>query len=187
VKIHDTALKHGIDPEDIMRAAAWPLWIEDLDDDSPARQLRLGFDTQGRLLETVVLIFDSGNELVIHAMTKDIVDELTAKHVKLSIGGSVHPLDPVGRLLFNVLAMVAEFESDLIRARTREGMQVAKAKGRLRGKQAKLSMLQQRHLIELHSAATHSTTELAELFNVARSTIYRTLERQNRTARSGRH
>jgi hypothetical protein len=32
--------------------------------------------------------------------------------VKLSIGGSVHdPTDPVGRLLFNVLAMVAEFES----------------------------------------------------------------------------
>jgi DNA invertase Pin-like site-specific DNA recombinase len=35
--------------------------------------------------------------------------------------------------LFNVLAMVAEFESDLIRLRTREGMKVAKAKGRLRG------------------------------------------------------
>jgi putative transposase len=45
----------------------------------------------------------------------------------------------VGRLLFNVLAMVAEFEADLIRARTREGMKVAKAKGRLRGKQPKLS------------------------------------------------
>ncbi len=118
---------------------------------------------------------------------KDIVDELTAKHVKLSIGGSVHdPLDPVGRLLFNVLAMVAEFESDLIRARTREGMQVAKAKGRLRGKQPKLSMPQQRHLMELHNAGTHSTTELAELFNVARSTIYRTIERQNRTVGSGR-
>jgi DNA invertase Pin-like site-specific DNA recombinase len=35
--------------------------------------------------------------------------------------------------------MVAEFESDLIRMRTREGMKVAKAKGRLRGKQPKLS------------------------------------------------
>jgi DNA invertase Pin-like site-specific DNA recombinase len=44
----------------------------------------------------------------------------------------------VGRLLFNVLAMVAEFESDLIRRRTREGMKVAKANGRLRGKQPKL-------------------------------------------------
>ena len=31
------------------------------------------------------------------------------------------PTDPVGRLLFNVLAMVAEFESDLIKMRTREG------------------------------------------------------------------
>ena len=59
---------------------------------------------------------------------KDIIGELTAKDVKLSIGGSVqHPNDPVGRILFSVLAMVAEFWSDLIRARTREGMQVAKA------------------------------------------------------------
>ena len=80
---------------------------------------------------------------------KDIIDELTAKDVKLSIGAAVHdPNDPVGRLLFNVLVMVAEFASDLIRARTRVGMQVAKAKGRLRGKQPKLSMAHQKHLIE---------------------------------------
>ena len=46
--------------------------------------------------------------------------------------------------------MVAEFEADLIRARTREGMKVAKAKGRLRGKQPKLSPLQEAHLVELH-------------------------------------
>ena len=45
---------------------------------------------------------------------RDIVDELTAREVKLNLGGSVHdPTDPVGRLLFNVLAMVAEFEADL--------------------------------------------------------------------------
>jgi DNA invertase Pin-like site-specific DNA recombinase len=51
---------------------------------------------------------------------RDIVAELTAREVKLSLGGSMHdPTDPVGRLLFNVLAMVAEFESDLIKMRTR--------------------------------------------------------------------
>jgi len=61
-------MKHGVLPEDSVHAATWALWIEDLDDDSPARQLRLGFDTRGRLLETVVLVFDSGQELVIHAM-----------------------------------------------------------------------------------------------------------------------
>ena len=117
---------------------------------------------------------------------KDIVDELTARHVKLSIGGSVHdPLDPVGRPLFNVLAMVAEFESDLIRARTREGMQVAKAKGRLRGKQPKLSIPHQRHLMEVHNAGTHTTAELAGLFNVARSTVYRTIQRQMPSEKKG--
>ncbi|WP_430648144.1 toxin [Agromyces sp. GXS1127] len=68
MNVHDSALKHGISPEDAIQAASWPTWIEYLDDDSPARQLRLGFDTRGQLLETVVLIFDSGNELVIHAM-----------------------------------------------------------------------------------------------------------------------
>jgi len=57
-----------------------------------------------------------------------IADELTARQVRLNLGGSVHdPTDPVGRLLFNALAMVAEFEADLIRMRTREGMKLAKA------------------------------------------------------------
>ena len=68
MNIHDAARKHGISDEDAIQAASWPVWIDDLDDDSPARQLRLGFDTRGRLLETVVLTFDSGNELIIHAM-----------------------------------------------------------------------------------------------------------------------
>ena len=113
---------------------------------------------------------------------RDIIEELTTKNVKLSIGGSVHdPSDPVGRLLFNVLAMVAEFESDLIRARTREGMQVAKAKGRLRGKQPKLSKLQEAHVVSLYNAGEHTTSEIAELFKVARSTVYRIVQRSHPT------
>jgi DNA invertase Pin-like site-specific DNA recombinase len=101
--------------------------------------------------------------------------------VSLSIGGSVHdPSDPVGRLLFNVLAMVAEFEADLIRMRTREGMKVARANGRLRGKQPKLTPKQEAVLAGLHAAGEHTSSELAQLFGVARSTVYRALERQAR-------
>jgi DNA invertase Pin-like site-specific DNA recombinase len=107
-----------------------------------------------------------------------IADELTSRQVKLNLGGSVHdPTDPVGRLLFNVLAMVAEFEADLIRARTREGMKVAKAKGRLRGKQPKLSPMQEKHLVELYCAGAHTIGELEELFGVTRSTAYRAVRR----------
>ena len=68
MRVHKSALKHGVRERDVIQAATWSLWVEDLDDDSPSRQLRLGFDTAGLLLETVVLVFDSGNELVIHAM-----------------------------------------------------------------------------------------------------------------------
>jgi len=68
VKVHDSARKHGIAPQNAIHAAEHAVFVSDLDDDSPARQLRLGFDSTGRLLEVVVLRFDSGNELVIHAM-----------------------------------------------------------------------------------------------------------------------
>ena len=69
MKVHKSALKHGISPEDAIQAAEWSLWIEPLDDDGPPdRELRLGFDSSARLLETVVLVFENGDEMVIHAM-----------------------------------------------------------------------------------------------------------------------
>ncbi len=69
MKVHPSALKHGVLAEDAMQAAEWSLWIEPLDDDGPPdRELRLGFDSSARLLETVVLVFASGEEMVIHAM-----------------------------------------------------------------------------------------------------------------------
>jgi hypothetical protein len=86
------------------------------------------------------------------------------------------PTDPVGRLLFNVLAMVAEF--DLIRLSTREGMKVAKAKGRLRAEQPKLNHSPEAHLVALLKCGDYSTAELGDLFGVARFTVYRAVERE---------
>ncbi len=64
-----------------------------------------------------------------------IADELAHRGVALALGRTVHdPTDPMGKMFFNVLATFAEFEADLIRLRTREGMAVARARGRLRGK-----------------------------------------------------
>ncbi len=92
------------------------------------------------------------------------------------------PTDPTGRPLFNVLAVVAEFEADLARMRTREGMKVAKAKGRLRGKRPKLSPKQEAHLVALHHAGEHTLAELEELFSITRSTLYRALARDHARA-----
>lgn len=93
------------------------------------------------------------------------------------------PLDPVGRLLFTVLAMVAESEADLIRMRTREGLRVAEAEGRLHGRQPKPAAKQEAHLAVLVATGEYTALEAAELFGVGRSTSYRAIGRAG--ARAG--
>ena len=110
---------------------------------------------------------------------RQIADALVERGVKLALGASVYdPADPIGKMFFNILATFAEFEADLIRMRTREGMAIARAKGKLRGKRPKLSDKQQKELHRMHDTGKYSISDLAELFSVSRPTVYRTLARK---------
>ena len=109
-----------------------------------------------------------------------ITDQLRERGVKLALGRALYdPGDPMGKMFFNILATFAEFEADLIRMRTREGMAIARARGKLRGKQPKLSDRQQRELCRMHATGEYSISDLAELFSVSRPTVYRTLNRRH--------
>ncbi len=109
---------------------------------------------------------------------RSIADELADRGVTLALGQSRYdPADPMGKMFFNILATFAEFEADLIRLRTREGMKIARAKGRLRGKQPKLSDKQQKELGRMHGTGQYTISDLAELFSISRPTVYRTLVR----------
>ena len=110
---------------------------------------------------------------------RQIADALVARGVKLALGTSVYdPADPMGKMFFNILATFAEFEADLIRMRTREGMAIARAKGKLKGKRPKLSDKQQKELCRMYDTGAYSISDLAELFSVSRPTVYRTLARK---------
>jgi DNA invertase Pin-like site-specific DNA recombinase len=61
--------------------------------------------------------------------------------------------------------------------RARGGMAVARAKGRLWGRQLKLSARRQARLGGLHAAGEHSVADLAELFSVSWPAVYRVMER----------
>jgi DNA invertase Pin-like site-specific DNA recombinase len=74
-----------------------------------------------------------------------------------------------------MFATSTELEADLIRMRTREGMAIAGAKGKFRGKQPKLSDRQSRELRRMYDTGDYSVSDLAEVFSVSRPTIYRTL------------
>ena len=105
-----------------------------------------------------------------------IVDQLSGKGVKLALGQTIYdPADPMGKMFFNLLATFAEFEADLIRMRTREGMAVARSKGKLRGKQPKLSTRQGGELRRMHDTDDYSISDLTDIFGVSRATIYGTL------------
>lgn len=107
-----------------------------------------------------------------------IADELAKRGVKLALGASVYdPTDPMGKMFFNILATFAEFEADLIRMRTKEGMAVARAKGKLKGKKPKLSDRRQTELRRMYDTGDYSISDLAELFDVSRPTVYRVLQR----------
>ena len=102
---------------------------------------------------------------------RHIGDSLAARQIRLQLGAMIYdPTDPMGKMFFNILATFAELEVDLLRMRTREGMAIARAKGKLKGRAPKLSPGRQAHLLKLHAAGEHTVVELAELFEVSRPT-----------------
>lgn len=150
-----------------------------------------GFTGTNRLrpgLDQALAAVRSGDTLVVPKLdrlarsvpdARAIGDNLAERGIKLQLGSSIYdPADPMGKLFFNILATFAEFEADLIKLRTREGMAIARAKGKLRGKKPKLSTRQQKELCRLYNTNHYTIGDLAELFTVSRPTVYRTLKRQ---------
>jgi DNA invertase Pin-like site-specific DNA recombinase len=78
-----------------------------------------------------------------------------------------------GRLMLTVLGGLAEFERDLIRARTSEGRERAKARGVKMGRKPKLTPHQQREAIRRRDSGDETVRDIARSFNVHRATISR--------------
>jgi DNA invertase Pin-like site-specific DNA recombinase len=80
---------------------------------------------------------------------------------------------PHGRLMLIVLGGLAEFECELIRARTAEGRARAKANGKSLGRPHKLTPHQRRETIKRRDDDGEPVREIARSFNVHHATISR--------------
>jgi DNA invertase Pin-like site-specific DNA recombinase len=78
-----------------------------------------------------------------------------------------------GRLMLTVLGGLAEFERELIRARTGEGRERAVARGQRMGRPPKLTPHQQKEAIKRRDRGEESLTEIGRSYNVSAATISR--------------
>jgi DNA invertase Pin-like site-specific DNA recombinase len=112
--------------------------------------------------------------------TKDlltIVSELADKSVNLEIiEQKIDTKTPEGKLFFTLVAAFAEFEHSMMVSRTKDGLAAARARGRVGGRKAKLTLLQMQEIQKLYLARELSVQQISEMFNVSRPTVYRAIE-----------
>jgi DNA invertase Pin-like site-specific DNA recombinase len=110
--------------------------------------------------------------------TRDLLNTLatiTAKQAGFrSLGDTwADTTTPHGRLMLTVLGGLAEFERELIRSRTTEGRERAKARGVKLGRKPKLTLHQQREAIKRRDGGGETVRDIARTYNVSYSTISR--------------
>jgi DNA invertase Pin-like site-specific DNA recombinase len=88
----------------------------------------------------------------------------------------------VGRMFFQILGSIAEFEHALMSARTRDGLAAARARGRVGGPKLKLRPRQAELARQMHNQVDDdgksrwTVAQIAAEFGVSRPTIYRNLD-----------
>lgn len=108
-----------------------------------------------------------------------IMDLLEKKKVHfIAIDQSIDTKTPTGRLLIQMLGVIAEFEASLRRDRQLEGLAKAKANNTRLGRERSITISQQKELISLRETGI-SIGNLAKEFKISRMSVYRYLNINN--------
>ena len=148
-----------------------------------SREVASGAKTDRAKLRQVLTMLAAGDVLMVTGLdrlarsTRDLLNTLAAITDKgagfKSLGDAwADTTTPHGRLMLTVLGGLAEFECELIRARTSEGRARAKARGVRLGRRPKLTPHQKREALS-RRATGEPLTEIARSYNVSHTTISR--------------
>jgi len=144
-----------------------------------------GAKTDRPILDDLLTDLKSGDVLVIWKLDRlgrnlksliTIVNDLMDRNVGLvSLNDPIDTTTPHGKLIFNIFGSLAEFERDLIRARTQAGLQSARARGKLGGRPKGLgtAAVSKAYAAEtLYKENKLSIAEICKQLNIARGTLY---------------
>ena len=96
-----------------------------------------------------------------------------------SLQESIDTTTSGGKLIFHIFSALAEFERDVIRERTKAGLQAARARGQLGGRPFLLSPTAVARLKKLYDARKNTVIEICKIFNISRPTFYNYLKVKN--------
>ncbi len=82
-----------------------------------------------------------------------------------------------GKLVYQIFGALAEFERNLIRERTKAGLEAARARGRVGGRKEKLSAAQIETMIKMYESKDHTLKEICEVMGISKPTFYRYLNK----------
>lgn len=103
----------------------------------------------------------------------ELVGELGERGVAFrSLTEAIDTTTPAGRLLFHIMASLAEFERHLIRERSMAGLAAARARGRFGGRPPKMTPAKIATARRLYAARELTAEEIAKVVGVSRTTLY---------------
>lgn len=92
-----------------------------------------------------------------------------------SLTESIDTTTPAGRMMMQMIGSFAEFEREMIRERTKAGLEAARAEGRVGGRKPKLREDQRKYIIENILSDRKTGAQMARLYNVSEATISRVM------------
>jgi DNA invertase Pin-like site-specific DNA recombinase len=136
-------------------------------------------------LDKALLVAREGDQLMVTKLDRlgrslenliELSKELQERGVGLVVPDQgIDTSTAVGRMFFQILGAIAEFEHALMSERTMDGLEAARARGRTGGQKPKLGPRQVRLAREMYDFGDYTVQQIAEEFGVTRPTIYRHL------------
>jgi DNA invertase Pin-like site-specific DNA recombinase len=94
-----------------------------------------------------------------------------------SLSEAIDTTTAPGRMMMQMVGAFAEFEREILRERTKAGLDVARKRGCIGGRRPKLRPVQQDEIVSMVSNGTKTAADAARLFNVHPATVSRILAR----------
>ncbi len=103
----------------------------------------------------------------------DVMTELEQQGIGFqSLQEAINTTTPGGKLVFHIFGALAEFERNLIRERTRAGLEAARARGRKGGRPKRLNSQQRSLAVDLFRQKKHTIHEICTTLGITKPTLY---------------